>query len=64
MRNKKYYLFAIAICWTAFILWEIMVHQWAKNIEGPLIRVDLVLILPLMLLITAFSLFKAFSQKD
>lgn len=40
----------LVIIWVVFLVWEYFVQQWAKDVNGPIIRVDLVLILPVLLI--------------
>ena len=41
---------ATIIIFVIYFIWEVTVQLWARAIEGPVIRVDLVLIFPVLLL--------------
>ncbi|WP_074407902.1 hypothetical protein [Aquimarina megaterium] len=49
----------------AYIIWEICVWNWAKSQEygGAIIRVDLVIILPILLVLIIISLVQFFRKK-
>lgn len=51
-------LFSIALCWFLFIIWEIMLHQWLKNEEMAVFRIDLFIILPGLIGITIYYFHK------
>ncbi|NGP45576.1 hypothetical protein G4V62_11660 [Bacillaceae bacterium SIJ1] len=39
-----------------YIIWEIYVREWASTVSGPIIRVDLVIIYPILLLMVFLSI--------
>ncbi|MTI67973.1 MAG: hypothetical protein FH753_15415 [Firmicutes bacterium] len=44
-------------------IWEFYVEMWAKTVEGPIIRVDLVIISPVLIILIVLSLSQLFSSK-
>ncbi len=65
MNSKTKYLIVVIAAWTGYAIWEYYVHQWAAAQPpggGAVIRVDLVLLLPVLLAITALSLQKIFKK--
>ncbi len=44
----------LIVIWSSFIVWELQITKWEKTITGPAIRVDLVLILPILIGITIY----------
>ncbi|WP_024768482.1 hypothetical protein [Aquimarina macrocephali] len=44
----------LIVVWSSFIIWELQITKWEKTITGPSIRVDLVLILPILIGITIY----------
>ncbi|MBP1840452.1 hypothetical protein [Formosa algae] len=62
MRKKKSKII-LGICWLAFIIWEIIVMNWANAQDTAYIRIDLVIILPVLILFTIFMLFRIFRDK-
>ncbi|WP_206458743.1 hypothetical protein [Anaerovorax sp. IOR16] len=44
--------------------WEIYVQLWAKGIEGPIIRVDLLFILPVLFVLVCISIFQLVKRKS
>ena len=60
----KYEIIAIIVSWTSFLVWEYYVQQWASNVEGPVIRVDLIFLLPALVMLTLWVIFKIKSQKS
>ena len=49
----------------AYIIWEIIVWFWARSLPDydPIIRADLLIILPVLLILTVISLFQYFRKK-
>ncbi len=41
---------ATIILFIIYLIWEVTVQLWGSSVEGPIIRVDLVLIYPFLLL--------------
>ncbi|WP_074409770.1 MULTISPECIES: hypothetical protein [Aquimarina] len=44
----------LVVIWSSFIVWELQITKWEKTITGPVIRVDLVLILPILIGVTIY----------
>ncbi len=61
--RKKTSKIILGLCWIAFIIWEILVINWAKKQEDAVIRIDLVIILPILILFTIFMLFNIYRDK-
>ncbi len=57
MKNK-YEIMTIVVTWTSFLVWEYYVQQWAMNQEELIIRVDLIILLPSLVLLTLWMYFK------
>ncbi len=63
MRKKRSKII-LGLCWLAFIVWEILVMNWANNQEEVIIRIDLVIILPILILFTIYMLFQIYRNKQ
>lgn len=59
----KYEIIAIVVSWTSFLVWEYSIYQWAKNVTGAIIRVDLIILLPALVMLTLWMLFKMIKGK-
>lgn len=59
----KYEIIAIIVSWTSFLVWEYYVQQWANNVDGPIIRVDLIILLPALVMLTLWMIFKMKTNK-
>lgn len=53
---KKENLALLLITWTIFLIWELQVIKWAETVKGPIIRVDLVVILPGIIILSYYLL--------
>ena len=61
--KHKYEIIAIIVSWTSFLVWEYYVEQWATDIAGPIIRVDLIILLPALAMLTLWMIFKMKAEK-
>ena len=62
MRKKRSKII-LGLCWLVFIIWEILVMNWANAQDSVITRIDLVIILPLLIFFTIFMLFRIFRDK-
>ncbi len=62
MRKKRSKII-LGLCWLTFIIWEILVMNWANSQEEVIIRIDLVIILPILILFTIYMLFQIYRDK-
>lgn len=63
MKNlTKVQLFTI-LSLLAYAVWEVAVQVWAKGIEGPIIRVDLIFIYPILLVLVIVSIIQFVKRK-
>jgi len=46
-----------------YLCWEIFVHFWANDVKGAIIRVDLILIYPILLVMLILSIIQQFRRK-
>lgn len=53
---SKVYLVYLTVIWSAYFLWEFQVQEWATSGDGQIIRYDLI-ILPILLIITGYSVY-------
>lgn len=53
---KKENLAFLLIIWTIYLIWEFQVIKWAEAFKGPVMRVDLVVILPGLILLSYYLL--------
>ncbi|PCI07295.1 MAG: hypothetical protein COB73_08500 [Flavobacteriaceae bacterium] len=60
--KKRRFLFLIAL-WLAYFIWEYFVQQWSKTESTPIIRVDLIIIIPLLLIATSVIFYKNYKDK-
>ena len=61
-KRKIIWLVILVILWSSYGIWEYHVTQWAKTEQTPVIRVDLVLIIPILIAFTVFTLYKLFRK--
>lgn len=56
----KYEIITLTIGWLSFLIWEYYVQQWAAQQQGggAIIRVDLIIILPALVMLTLWVLFR------
>ena len=54
----RFEILTLLIGWIAFGVWEYFVSQWSEEIVGPMIRVDLIIILPGLIFLTIWVLLK------
>ncbi|PAQ12612.1 hypothetical protein CD798_18205 [Bacillaceae bacterium SAOS 7] len=47
-----------------YIVWEIYVRNWASTVSGPIIRVDLIIIYPILLIALLISIFQIITSKN
>lgn len=47
----------------AYAVWEAAVQIWAKGIEGPIIRVDLIFIYPISVFLVVLSIIQFIKRK-
>lgn len=47
----------------AYAVWEVAVQVWAKGVEGPIIRVDLVFIYPILVVLVIISIIQFVKRK-
>lgn len=64
MKNKKRYKLILGLCWLVFIIWEIIVMNWANKQENIIVRIDLIIILPVLILFTIYILFQIYRDKQ
>lgn len=62
MKNT-FEILVLIIAWSSFGIWEWCVYEWAKDVAGPIIRVDLVLLLPALIALTVWMVIRFFKQK-
>jgi len=62
IKSNRKYIMVLIIIWLAFVIWEIAVFFWAKKEEGPIIRADLVILLPILVGISIWCLYKIFKN--
>lgn len=60
-RKKRYLIILIAI-WVLYGIYEFIVWRWSQNEIGAVIRVDLLIIYPLLLLLSIFLIFRFFKK--
>lgn len=61
--NKHLWLFLIII-WSTFIVWEIQVKEWLAYETNFIFRVDLVIILPALIILTLYVTSFIINQKN
>lgn len=54
----RFEILTLIIGWMAFGIWEFFVAQWSKAMVEPMIRVDLIIILPGLIFLTIWVLLK------
>ena len=61
--KKKSSKIILGVCWLLFIIWEILVMNWANAQNYVFKRIDLVIILPILILFTIYMSFQIFREK-
>lgn len=46
-----------------YAIWEVYVATWAKTEAGPIIRIDLIIIFPILIVLIVLSLRQLFTRK-
>ena len=62
----KYEIIALIVSWVGFVVWEFYVQQWIENQShegGAIIRVDLIIILPALTMLTLWTLFRMKTER-
>jgi hypothetical protein len=54
---------ATLVLLATYLIWEIVIQLWARNIDGPIIRADLLIIYPVLIILTIISLYQRFRDK-
>ena len=57
-RSNKIRLGILIFIWVCYIIWEIKVEKWVASETGAVIRVDLILIIPSLTILTIYILYK------
>lgn len=63
-RNNKHLWLFLLIIWSTFIAWEIQVKEWLVNETNFIFRVDLVIILPTLIILTLYVTAIVINQKN
>ena len=63
LKSVNFLLLITVIVWFLYGLWELYMHYWSKTVVAP-IRVDLLLIVPLLYLISVLSIISYFKLKN
>ena len=54
---------ATGVLLATYLIWEVVVQLWARTEEGPIIRVDLLVIYPVLLILIIISLYQRIRNK-
>ena len=60
MQNLTKIQIATIVLFIAYIIWEIAVRIWSKSQAGAIIRVDLMIIYPILVILIIISLYQYF----
>lgn len=60
--KKKALGVAILIIWVIFFIWELEVAKWIREMKGDIIRLDLIIIFPGLVLLTIYTLNHVFKK--
>jgi len=63
MKKKTIYLILLIALWIGYAFYELAVWEWTKNEIGAVIRADLVLIFPILILSSVLLLYFYFKKK-
>ncbi len=63
MKKTGIQKFTIAF-FVLYVVWEIVVQIWAMSETGPIIRADLILIYPILIVLILISTIQYFRQKN
>ncbi len=59
----KYEIIALIVSWTSFLIWEYFVQQWISSKAETIIRVDWIIVLPALMMLTLWTIFKMKEEK-
>lgn len=62
--NNKYLWLFLLIIWSTFVVWEIQVKEWLAYETNFIFRVDLVIILPSLIILTLYVTSFIINQKN
>jgi len=54
---------ATLVLLAAYLIWEVVVQIWAKTEGGPIIRVDLLIIYPVLVILIIISLYQRIRKR-
>ncbi len=54
---------ATGVLLATYLIWEVVVQLWARTEEGPIIRVDLLVIYPVLAILITISLYQRIRNK-
>ena len=53
----------LVVVWASYLVWEYFVQQWSAKEQTAVIRVDLIIIIPVLTLSTIILLYKIFKKR-
>ncbi len=60
--KKSVLIMSIVMIWVIFLLWEIELSKWLDTKDQPMMRMDRLIILPGLILLTFYTLREAFKK--
>jgi len=54
---------ATLVLLATYLIWEIVVQLWSRTEEGPIIRVDLLIIYPVLIMLAISSVYQIMRKK-
>jgi len=54
---------ATLVLLATYLIWEIVVQLWSRTEEGPIIRVDLLVIYPVLIMLAISSVYQIMRKK-
>ncbi|WP_299884103.1 hypothetical protein [uncultured Lacinutrix sp.] len=54
----------LILLWTSFIVWEILVNNWIQTLNQYILRIDLIIILPILILTTLYGIYQIIKKQN
>lgn len=54
---------ATLVLLATYLIWEVMVQVWSGTVEGPITRVDLLIIYPVLIMLAISSVYQIMRKK-
>jgi len=63
MKREVIALFVyLTVIWSSFVFWELHITKWVIHVNGPIMRIDLIVILPILIGITIYVVYQVLAN--